>query len=555
MKAFLRQIRLSNRDAFLIDFSPIFVIGLTVVSFSICAEDWPHWTGPAGQNVSQEKGLPAQFDRKSSFNIKWEIELGTVAFGAPTIANGRVYVGTNHAAVRDDFRFKKSRGGVVVCLDEATGETLWRLVSPERKEGFPFPRKTHMIQQHWGICSSPTVDGDRVYVVTNGADLLCLDVKGLKNGNDGPFQDEAAFMADEGEPTVELLPTDADILWRCDIPGELNVAPHDVGSCSVLIHGDVVYTSTSNGIGRGSPVYAVNQAAPAFIALDKYTGAVLAVDDAKISERLFHAQWASPSAAEVGNKTQILLGGGDGVCYAFETLDYRGGKKSSGQPLTELKTVWQFDCNPPHYKKRNGQRIYYFQGDERVYKTYRREKKNTDGFNSGDGSFVGISEILTTPVFYNDRVYVATGRDPLHGYGQGILHCIDASQRGDITKTGSVWSFEGIGRTLSTVAMAEGMVYAADFQGRVYCLDADTGKLYWKHDTGDEIWGNPLVADGKVYVNTTQSFWIFSAAKEKEVLFTARGGSESGPVVANGTVYAYIRGVLYAIARDSKTVN
>ena len=72
----------------------------------------------------------------------------------------------------------------------------------------------------------------------------------------------------------------------------------------------------------------------------------------------------------------------------------------------------------------------------------------------------------------------------------------------------------------------------------------------WQHDTGAEIWGNPLVADGKVYINARQSFWVFAAGRVKKVLFNARGGGESGPVAANGVVYAFIRGQLYAIAKQ-----
>ena len=168
-------------------------------------------------------------------------------------------------AVREDKRFTATDGGVVLCLDETTGKRLWQLVVPERD----FPKGIYMTQQKWGICSSPTVDGDRVYVVTNGDDVLCLDAQGLANGNDGPFKDEAQFMSWPEEPPVELLPTDADILWRFDIPGELSVAPHDVASCSVLIHGDVLYTSTSNGVGIAHHEGAVNPDAPSFIALDK----------------------------------------------------------------------------------------------------------------------------------------------------------------------------------------------------------------------------------------------------------------------------------------------
>jgi outer membrane protein assembly factor BamB len=518
------------------------------------ADDWPAWTGPRGCNIASEKGLPAEFDRSEMKNVRWVTRLGSVAFGCPTVSNGRIFVGTNYPAVKDDPRFADADAGVLACLDEDTGHVLWRLVSPERKDGFP-PR-THMVQQRWGICSSPTVDGDRVYVVTNGDDVLCLDVLGLKNGNDGRFQDEARYIALPGAPPVELRDSDADIVWRYDIPRELEVAPHDVGSCSVLIHGDALYTSTSNGIGQGSPVYALNQSAPAFIALDKRTGRLLAVEDEHISERLWHAQWSSPSKGDVGGRTLVFLGGGDGVCYAFEALSEGGPEKphvaqgADAKPLDavgRLKTVWRYDCNPHHYKFRDGKRIYYYQGDVRVYRTKRRNRVSTDGFNSGDGSFVGPSQIIATPVFHENRVYIATGRDPIHGLGRGVLHCIDATQTGDITESGRVWSYEHIGRTMATVAVSDGLVYAADLAGRLHCLDAADGQLYWIHDSEEETWGNPLVADGKVYLNTKESFWILAAAREKRIHFVSRGGSECAPIAANGVVYVFIKGRLYAL--------
>ncbi len=302
-------------------------------TYSAMAEDWPHWTGPYGRNVADTQGLPQDFDRNTQRNIKWVVRLGNVAFGCPTVSDGRIFVGTNMAAVREDNRFRGLSGGVLACLDETTGERIWNLVSPERTQGLP--RQTFMEEQRWGICSSPTVDGDRVYIVTNGDDVLCLDVKGLRDGNDGPFEDEAQYMAGQGKTAIALQGTDADILWRYDIPGELGVAPHDLGSCSVLIHGDTVYTSTSNGIGRydnpDAPSDAVNPDAPAFIALDKHTGALLAVDNTAISQDLFHAQWASPSMGRVENRDLILVGGSDGFCYAFEPIDEKKGAENGDE--------------------------------------------------------------------------------------------------------------------------------------------------------------------------------------------------------------------------------
>ncbi len=518
-----------------------FIAGLILLicmSVGSVAEDWPHWTGPFGVNVSEGHSLPPTFDRETGTHIRWVAPLGDVAFGSPTVSAGRVFVGTNLAALRDDSRFQGQKGGVLLCLDTQTGARLWHLVSPVRTEGFP--PHTHMIHQRWGIASSPAVLGDRVYVVTNGDDLLCLDVNGLGNGNDGPFQDEAHFMAGEGRAPIVLSETDADIIWRYDIPRALDVAPHDTASSSPLLLDGLVYVTTSNGIGTGSPVYALNREAPAFIAVDQTTGSFRGREQVGLSENLFHAQWGSATTMKVGEETLVLLGGNDGVCYAFEPLAPRGSET--------MVLRWRFDCNPPHYRRDTaGKRIYYYQGDERVYQRKRKSGEATGGFNAGDGSFVGPSEILASPVGYDGKVYVATGRDPTHGLGRGVLTCIDARGVGDISESGLVWRFEGIGRSLSTVAIADGLVYAADVQGTLYCIDAGMGVLYWQHDTGHEIWGNPLVADGKVYLNTKQSFWVFRVGRKKELLFEQRGGGACGPIAANGVVYAVIRGQLYAI--------
>ena len=49
--------------------------------------------------------------------------------------------------------------------------------------------------------------------------------------------------------------------------------------------------------------------------------------------------------AEVNGKKQILFGGGDGFCYAFDPKPVKEGDGSF------LKTVWKFDCNPSDRKK------------------------------------------------------------------------------------------------------------------------------------------------------------------------------------------------------------
>lgn len=317
------------------------------------AADWPQWGGSGSRNmVSSEEGLPTSFSRDGE-NLAWSVRLGAHTYGNPTVAGGKVFVGTNGQAIRNDPRLDSGHPGVAFCLSEDTGELLWKLAVPERKHGFPVD--SHFVHQNMGVCSSPAVDGDRVYLVTSSAEILCLDVNGLADGNDGPFTDEGQYMAGHGKPPLEVSDGDADIIWCFDPIDEVGVMPHDAASCSVLIHGDYLYTSTSNGVGgmRGATffskhAYMVRPDAPAMIVLDKHTGRLVARERSGISKGIYHGQWSSPSCGRVNGKTLIFFGGGDGFCYAFEAID------SAGSEPIDMKLVWSYDCNPPEYRSRDG---------------------------------------------------------------------------------------------------------------------------------------------------------------------------------------------------------
>ena len=73
-------------------------------------------------------------------------------------------------------------------------------------------------------------------------------------------------------------------------------------------------------------------------------------------------------------------------------------------------------------------------------------------------------------------VYIANGQDPEHGEGIGHLYAIDPTKRGDITKSGMIWHFDKIRRSISTAAIKDGLIYMADFSGFLHALDALTGR-------------------------------------------------------------------------------
>jgi outer membrane protein assembly factor BamB len=106
--------------------------------------------------------------------------------------------------------------------------------------------------------------------------------------------------------------------------------------------------------------------------------------------------------------------------------------------------------------------------------------------------------------------------------------------------------------TLTTAAVAGGLVFATDTAKNLHCVDAKTGQPYWKHPCGGLFWASPYVADGKVYVGTrTGDFWVFAAEPEKRVLFHHKFPEKISATVtaANGVIYLATMTHLHAFAQ------
>lgn len=487
--------------------------------------DWPQWGGTNHRNMySPARGLPdrvdpgkfkrgsQEVDLETTKNVKWAARLGSQSYGNVVISQGRVLVGTNNDGLRDPQH--QNDRSILLCLDEATGEFLWQLVVPKLKSG-----KVND-WENLGILSSPKVEGKYVYVVTSRCEVICLDLFGMADGNDGPFQNEANYVVrDTGQPPAKIGPKDADIIWVYDMMDELGVFPHNASNSSPLIIGDLVYVCTSNGQ-DWTHVNVPSPLSPSFIALNKRTGEFAGEDDSGVGPRILHGQWSSPSSGVVNGQTQVYFGGGDGWLYAYSA------EPKAADDTAWLTTVWKYDANPPEYRVRDGQPIRYPAAD-------------------------GPSEINATPTFYKNRVYVAIGQDPEHGEGIGRLVCVDATQEGDVTQTATIWDYRGIHRSISSVSIdpTTDLLFVGDFSGFVHCLNAETGELYWVHDMKAHMWGSTLVADGKVYVGDEDGdFVVLAASREKKILSEAYLNAPvyGTPVAANGVVYLQSNSHLFA---------
>ncbi|MCG8652204.1 MAG: PQQ-binding-like beta-propeller repeat protein, partial [Pirellulales bacterium] len=233
------------------------------------------------------------------------------------------------------------------------------------------------------------------------------------------------------------------------------------------------------------------------------TGELVWENDAP-GDKVPHGQWSSPSYAVIGGVEQVIFAGGDGWL--------RGLNPKTGEEY------WRFDCNPK----------------ESEWKQGRGDRNN----------------LIATPVIHDEKVYIAVGQDPEHGEGVGHLYSVDATKRGDITESGQIWHYP-FRRTISTVAIHDDILYAANFSGFFHAIELETGKQIWEYDLLAAVWGSPYVVDGKVIIGDEDGdVTVLKAGRTMEVLSEPNMGNTvySTPVVANGVMYIMTRSHVYAIA-------
>src|SRR5262249_47694755 len=158
------------------------------------------------------------------------------------------------------------------------GKFLWQITHAK------LPNMTINDSKGEGVLGVPSVEGKRLYYVSNRCELVCADA------------------------------TNGKIEWSLDMIKKLDVFPCQATNSAPLIMGDLVYAGTSNGIdieSKKSP----SPKAPSVVAVNKKPGAV--VWQFAVPGTIIRGQWSSPAGATVNGKKQIILAGGDGWLYGL----------------------------------------------------------------------------------------------------------------------------------------------------------------------------------------------------------------------------------------------
>ena len=127
-----------------------------VASTTASKGDWPQWRGVGRDGLSSETDLLEQWPRGGPM-LRWTYREAGIGFSGPAVVDGTLYgLGADDA------------GTFAFALDLATGKRTWRTPLADSFENT------------WGDGprSTPTVDGDRLYVLTATGALACLDQRG-----------------------------------------------------------------------------------------------------------------------------------------------------------------------------------------------------------------------------------------------------------------------------------------------------------------------------------------------------------------------------------------
>jgi outer membrane protein assembly factor BamB len=406
------------------------------------ALDWPQWQGPDRNGISRETGLLKEWP-KGGPPLAWEIKGLGGGYSAPSVAAGKLY----GMSSRGDYE-------VVWALNEADGKELWAArLGPAYRQG--------MKQGVEGPGCTPTVDGERLYVVGLAGDIACVATK------DGSIVWQHSFTKDYGG----RMPT-----WR------YNESP--------LVDGEKVICTP------GAPDAIM-------VALDKLTGNTI---------------WkcAMPAGAEnTGGGNRGGRGGGQGSGAAYSSaiaIDFDGQRQYVQMTSKALigvsadgKFLWRYD-RPANRAGINITTPLYHDGMIFASSAY-----NTGGglikLTRDANGRIKPEEVYFTPNLQNHHGGVILLDGTLYGANGGneggYLVCLDFA-------TGKVlWDEKDAGKhraAKGSITLADGRLYYRTEQGPMLLIEPspkeyiERGRFDQPDRSPQPAWPHPVIANGKLYL-------------------------------------------------------
>ena len=411
--------------------------------------DWPSWRGPEQNGISREKGLPESWDPDGGegSNVLWKRDdLG--GRSTPIVMQGKLYT-----LVRDQPGTKKE-GEKVVCLDAATGETLWENRFNVYLSDVPDTRVG------WScVVGDPTTG--KVYALGVCGLFQCLDGETGETLWSRSLQEEYGMINTYGGRTNTPVVFD-----------------------DLVIIGGVV-------VGWGE----MAKPAHRFLAFDKATGEVVWFNGTRLFP--YDTNYSTPFLTTFDGQAAMVFGSGDGQLWAM-------------QPRTG-KHIWSYEFS------RRGLNTSPIVEDDIVYMGHSEENLTgtsmgafvaIDGRQSGDLADeekwfewdYGIGK--ASPLLVDGRLYLLSD--------SAKLFVVDA-------ETGELIQRKALGTVQrSSPIYADGKIYVCTNDGRWYTLqpteDGVEVLFRTRLDRGEASDGSPIVSRGRIYIPTTAALYCIGEA-------------------------------------------
>ncbi len=387
--------------------------------------DWPQWQGPERTAVSKETGLLKEWP-KSGPPLAWTTKGLGGGYSAPSIAAGRIF----------GMSYRKNDEGVW-ALDEASGKELWWTRIADARKISPYGE---------GSRCTPTVDGDLLYVLGTGGELVCLSAK------DGKEVWHKNLMQDFGGKYMAS--------WGyCESP---------------LIDGDKLICTPG---GKDATI----------VALNKKTGEVIWKGPVPRGDS---AGYASPIIVEAAGHKQyvhFLQGGIAGIDAETGKFLWRADKCANGTA----------NCTTPIYS--DG-----FIFASSAYNAGAELVK----LNKQENGAVKAEEVYFTDkmrnhhgglILLDGHLYGANG-----GNGGGFLECIDFKTGKVIWNESDKPNRKGVKK--GSVALADGRIYYRQEDGPMILFEpspkeySERGRFEQPERSKANAWSHPVIANGKLYL-------------------------------------------------------
>ncbi|OYP34889.1 PQQ-binding-like beta-propeller repeat protein [Rhodopirellula sp. MGV] len=411
--------------------------------------DWPYWRGPNMDGTAKVTGLPEDWDPDGGegSNVIWKRDdLGGPC--TPIAMNGFLY------SIQRYLPGTEREGERVVCLDAETGETVWENNYNVWLSDVPAERVG------WSSVVGDQETGN-VYVLGACDIFMCID------GNSG------------------------ETLWKVPLHEQFGMLSTYGGRTNFpIVYEDLVIIS-------GIIINWGDYAKPnhRLLAMDKRTGEFVWFSGTR--DLPYDTTYSAPSLVTVNGQRQLILGCGDGSVWGFQPR--------TGKPL------WNHQLS--------------------------------------------LRGLFATPLVVGDMVFCSHSEENADDASvMGAVAGLKISGKGENTQVSQMWKHLEVVSGYSEPVYVDGRIYWVDDRCKMWVFDAETGEpiVERKAFAGSRQRSALLYADGKIYVTTENGRWAIVEPTEDgfEVLSKGRirdTGFGASPIVADGKLYIQSTSAMYCV--------